>query len=277
MVRIIHDPRDEPDRNPGAEVFALQQDFQARLADETLRYLRSLRGLLGPASPGTVLRPQPDLVLRADALPGGVGEISFEVENRQEVHVIATPMLTPLVRADGTTWFPDAVAVPASTLVAPAAVGQLRMIVNVPEEADAGQYDGALVLLGMKGAVVQVSFTVTSAPSGPGARAHPARSDGQKGAPRPSTAAREGSTKFCPAHFGPTHYGSTNCGPRHSPVLLRPVLLRAAPRRAAPLRAAPLRAAPLRAVPLRAVPLRAALLWAVPLRTRVRRPQTNGT
>jgi hypothetical protein len=163
LVRIIHDPRDEPDRNPGAEVFALQQDFQARLADETLRYLRSLRGLLGPASPGTVLRPQPDLVLRAEAPPGGVGEISFEVENRQEVHVIATPMLTPLVRADGTTWFPDAVAVPASTLVAPGAVGHLRMIVNVPDEADAGQYDGALVLLGMKGAVVQVSFTVTSA------------------------------------------------------------------------------------------------------------------
>ncbi len=163
MVRIIHDPRDEPDRNPGAEVFALQQDFQARLADETLRYLRSLRGLLGPASPGTVLRPQPDLVLRAEAPPGGVAEITFEVENRQEVHVIATPMLTPLVGADGTTWFPDAVAVPASTLVAPAAVGQLRMIVNVPDEADGGQYDGALVLLGMKGAVVQVSFTVTSA------------------------------------------------------------------------------------------------------------------
>ena len=51
MVRIINSPRDEPEHSRGAEVFALQQDFQARLADETLRYLRSLRGLLGPPPP----------------------------------------------------------------------------------------------------------------------------------------------------------------------------------------------------------------------------------
>ena len=158
-------PRDEPEHSPGAEVFALQQDFQARLADETLRYLRSLRGLLGPASPGTFVRPQPDLVLHGEGRPGDVTEIGFEVENQQQVHVIATPMLTPLVRADGTTWFPEAVAVPASTLVAPGAVGQLRISVNVPAEADAGRYDGALVLLGMKGAAVQVSFTIKPRPA----------------------------------------------------------------------------------------------------------------
>ena len=105
----------------------LQQDFQARLADETLRYLRSLRGLLGRASPGTFLRPQPGLVLQGEGGAGDVTEISFEVENQQQVHVIATPMLTPLVRADGTTWFPEAVAVPVSSLIAPGAVGQLRV------------------------------------------------------------------------------------------------------------------------------------------------------
>lgn len=174
MVRIVHNPTDEPDRNPGAEVFALQQDFQARLADETLRYLRGLRGLLGPASPGTVLRPQPDLVLRGDGVPGDVAEITFEVDNRQQVHVIATPMLTPLVRADGTAWFPDAVAVPASALLAPGAVGQLRLLVNVPVEAGPGQYDGALVLLGMKGAAVRVSFTVNAPETGQQRSAFPA-------------------------------------------------------------------------------------------------------
>jgi hypothetical protein len=164
LVRIINSPRDEPEHNPGAEVFALQQDFQARLADETLRYLRSLRGLLGPASPGTFVRPQPGLVLQGEGGTGDVAEIGFEVENQQQVHVIATPMLTPLVRADGTTWFPEAVAVPASTLVAPGAVGQLRVLVNVPAQADPGRYDGALVLLGIKGAAVQVSFTIKPTP-----------------------------------------------------------------------------------------------------------------
>ncbi len=79
--------------------------------------------------------------------------------------MIATPMLTPLVRADGTTWFPEAVAVPASTLIAPGAVGQLRVLVNVPAEADPGRYDGALVLLGIKGAAVQVSFTIKPTPA----------------------------------------------------------------------------------------------------------------
>ena len=164
MVRIINSPRDEPEHSPGAEVFALQQDFQARLADETLRYLRSLRGLLG-ASPGTFVRPQPGLALQGEGGTGDVTEIGFEVENQQQVHVIATPMLTPLVRADGTTWFPEAVAVPASTLIAPGAVGQLRVLVNVPAQADPGRYDGALVLLGIKGAAVQVSFTIKPTPA----------------------------------------------------------------------------------------------------------------
>ena len=185
-MRIIHSPADEPDHRPGAEVFALQQDFQARLADETLRYLRSLRGLLGPASPGTFLRPQPDMVLRGTGAPGDVTEITFEVDNQQQVHVIATPMLTPLVRADGTTWFPEAVAVPASALVAPGAVGQLRLLVNVPVEADPGRYDGALVLLGMKGATVPVSFTVGSAPvrePRPGARLVRATEASRSGSP----------------------------------------------------------------------------------------------
>ena len=173
MVRIINSPRDEPGHSPGAEVFALQQDFQARLADETLRYLRSLRGLLGPASPGTFVRPQPGLALQGEGGTGDVTEIGFEVENQQQVHVIATPMLTPLVRADGTTWFPEAVAVPASTLIAPGAVGQLRILVNVPAQADPGRYDGALVLLGIKEQPSR--FRSRSSPRRPGAGASASR------------------------------------------------------------------------------------------------------
>ena len=42
-----------------------------------------------------------------------------EVENRQRVHCVVTPMLAPLVAASGVTWFPAAAPEPASTLLAP--------------------------------------------------------------------------------------------------------------------------------------------------------------
>ena len=37
--------------NPLSDWLRLQSDFQARLADETLRYLRRLQGAVAPATP----------------------------------------------------------------------------------------------------------------------------------------------------------------------------------------------------------------------------------
>ena len=39
------------------ELMRLQTEFQARLAEETLRYLRRLQGAAAPAAPGTVVMP----------------------------------------------------------------------------------------------------------------------------------------------------------------------------------------------------------------------------
>src|SRR2546426_1122881 len=49
-----------------SELLRLQTEFQTRLAEETLNYLRRVQGAAAPASPGTVLVPQDGdaLVLR---------------------------------------------------------------------------------------------------------------------------------------------------------------------------------------------------------------------
>ena len=50
-MKISNKPDDDKNK-PFAEIFRLQTEFQARLADETLRYLRRLQGSVAPASPG---------------------------------------------------------------------------------------------------------------------------------------------------------------------------------------------------------------------------------
>ena len=52
---------------PFAEMFRLQTEFQSRLADETLRYLRRLQGSAAPASPGTIVIPENNNELTASA------------------------------------------------------------------------------------------------------------------------------------------------------------------------------------------------------------------
>ena len=68
-MRVASDPPDEQ-RGPLSELLRLQSEFQARLADETLRYLRRLQGAFAPAAPGTVVRPDGDGELRAAGRPG---------------------------------------------------------------------------------------------------------------------------------------------------------------------------------------------------------------
>ena len=66
--------------------------------------------------------------------------------------------------------------------------------VNVPAEADAGRYDGALVLLGIKGAAVQVSFTIRPTPARGRPRPVKEASPGPSGPPAAAkrVAGREG-------------------------------------------------------------------------------------
>ena len=147
---------------PFAELFQLQAEFQARLAEEALRYLRRLQGTLGPAAPGTVVSPQPDLELTASAAPGGTAELRLEIENLQRVHCFVTPQLSPLVSASGTTWFPAADPAAASLLLPPGQVEPIVIAFPVPPALPAGRYCGALLLPGFRSGALAVVVRIAS-------------------------------------------------------------------------------------------------------------------
>ncbi len=159
-MRVPSDPPDEQ-RGPLSELVRLQSEFQARLADETLRYLRRVQGTLAPAAPGTVVMPDGDGALRAAGKPGERVTLRLEAENRQRVHCLLTPMLTPLVARTGTTWFPAGDPSPASTLLAPGEVGTVTLELAVPAALPPDVYRGALVLQGFRENGVTVTLEVT--------------------------------------------------------------------------------------------------------------------
>ena len=138
----------------------LQVEFQGRLADETLRYLRRLQGAAAPVTPGTVLLPETSTELRANAVPGESFEVTLEVENLQRVHSIAAPVLDPLVSASGTTWYPEADFSPSFSLVAPESVIKFVVSISVPLSLPLGTYIGALSLRGLRNMVFRLTVVV---------------------------------------------------------------------------------------------------------------------
>lgn len=141
----------------------LQADFQARLAEETLRYLRRLQAAVGPAVPGTVVVPDPALSLRADGEPGGSAELALEIANTQQVHCIVTPAVSPFVHASGATWYPAVEVEPATLLVAPGDSADLRVRLDLPAALPAGEWHGALLLHGFGGSGIATTIAVTAA------------------------------------------------------------------------------------------------------------------
>ena len=125
-----------------------------------MRYLRRLQGAAAPVAPGTVLMPDGAAELRASGTRGTVVELRLEVENRQRVHCMVTPMLSPLVDASGVTWFPAAEPTPASVLLAPEEVAGLAIALPVPDGLPAGTYRGALLLQGFLEGAINVVVTV---------------------------------------------------------------------------------------------------------------------
>src|SRR5262245_6448140 len=170
-MRVPSDPPEEQ-AGPLSELFRLQSEFQARLADETMRYLRRLQGAFAPAAPGTVVMSDGDGTLRAVGRPGERVSLRLEAENRQRVHTLVTPMLTPLVARTGTTWFPAAEPTPASTLLAPGEVGVVTVELAVPTALPPDSYRGALVLQGFRESGVPVALEVTGTPPAPARRRH---------------------------------------------------------------------------------------------------------
>jgi hypothetical protein len=159
-MRITNDPGGAGPTGALAEMFRLHSDFQARLAEETLRYLRRLQGAVVPSAPGTVVMPGDDVQLNGAGQPGGVAELAFEVENLQRVHCLVTPQLTPLVSSTGVTWFPAIEPANASRLVAPNAVERIALTLQIPEPLPNGEYRGALLLQGFRQNSLPVLVTV---------------------------------------------------------------------------------------------------------------------
>jgi hypothetical protein len=166
-MRITNEPGSSGPSGPFAEMFKLQADFQARLAEETLRYLRRLQGVVVPSAPGTVVMPGQAMQLSAAAPPGGQAELSVEVENLQRVHCMVTPQLTPLVSATGVTWFPALESASASRLIAPGAVEKILLNLQVPAQLPDGEYRGALLLQGFRHNSLPVLATIGIAPPAP--------------------------------------------------------------------------------------------------------------
>lgn len=145
---------------PFQQLLAAQADFHARLADETLRYLRRLSSLSGPWTPGTFVAPADGGTLEATASPGSPARLELEVDNRQEVHCLVTPVLTTMIDGAGTTWYPSLDVDPPTSLIAPGECTAWRIAVDVPAELPAGVYHGALLLHGFVDSGVAVTIRV---------------------------------------------------------------------------------------------------------------------
>jgi hypothetical protein len=175
-MRIPNEPADDPG-GALAELLRLQTQFQARLAEETLGYLRRIQGATAPAAPGTVLVPDPEATLEAHGHPGDSLTLELELENRQRVHCMVRPLLGELVSSTGVTWQPDADAHPPSRLVAPLELAELEIVVTLPAELPPETYRGALVLLGFRKGALPVAISATAPP---GAQAEPSSPPGDE-------------------------------------------------------------------------------------------------
>ena len=157
----------DPDPGPGntlSELLRLQTEFQARLAEETVAYLRRLQGA-GQADRGRIVMPDGGDLIEASGVPGGEIELRAELENRQRVHSMVTPLLGPLVSVDGVTWTPAAIAQPPSLLVAPGEQATAALSFPIPAELPSGTYRGALFLQGFRADVVPVAVSVSASSS----------------------------------------------------------------------------------------------------------------
>lgn len=158
-MHVANDPQ-EPQAGPFADLLRLQSQFQMRMTEETMRYLRAVQAALAPVAPTSVIAAAPGETLRASGAPGERVELSLEVENTQAAHVTATAALTAMVEQGGTTWFPTAEPDPPLLLVAPGQTAELVVTVALPAELAPGEYRGAMLLQGFRHDGLPVVVTV---------------------------------------------------------------------------------------------------------------------
>lgn len=169
-MRVSNEPESETAGAFG-EFIRLQTEFHARLAEETLKYLRRVQGAAIPTSPGTVVLPNGVSELRTTASSGTSAELKLEIENRQKVHCVVTPMLSPLVETSGVTWFPAVELAPAIILLPPDQIANLAIRIALPVDIPAGIYRGILLLVGFTAGGIAVTVEVTKEKKGAATRA----------------------------------------------------------------------------------------------------------
>lgn len=160
-MRIPNEPESEIG-GAFADLLRLQTEFHTRLTEETLKYLRRLQDAAMPTAPGTVLMPGEVAELQASGSPGTAVELKLEVENRQRVYCVVTPMLSQLVEASGITWFPAVEPSPETILLAPEEVATLVISLPLPDDIPAGVYRGALLLQGFRAGAITVTVSVAN-------------------------------------------------------------------------------------------------------------------
>ena len=149
-----------------SQLIRLQSEYQARLAEETIKYLRGLQAAFIPRAPGTIVQPN-GARLTGSAAAGGSVTLHAEIENRQRVHTPVSPAVTPLVSDDGRTWYPVAELEPVAMLIGPDETSELSITLQLPDELAPGTFRGALVLQGFLVEGVPLEITVIAPPDQP--------------------------------------------------------------------------------------------------------------
>ncbi|MFA3919969.1 hypothetical protein [Ruegeria hyattellae] len=146
--------------SPFEELMKLQSAFQQSLSEATMQYLRQLQGIVGPVTPGTVVQQVEGSTIELKMRPGGQAKATVNVENRQRVHSMVTPMITPLVSETGATWFAQTAFSPPTALLATDEVLEFALVLDAPADMPVGVYRGAVMIYGCSDGVVPLEVTV---------------------------------------------------------------------------------------------------------------------
>jgi hypothetical protein len=146
--------------SPFEELMKLQSAFQQSLSEATMQYLRQLQGIVGPVTPGTVVQQVEGITIELKMRPGGQAKATVNVENRQRVHSMVTPMITPLVSETGATWFAQTAFSPPTALLATDEVLEFALVLEAPADMPVGVYRGAVMIYGCSDGGVPLEVTV---------------------------------------------------------------------------------------------------------------------
>lgn len=177
-----HDHANAPS-SPFEELVKLQSAFQQSLSQATMNYLRQLQGIVGPVTPGTVVQQVDGATIELTLKPGAQAKAKVHVENRQRVHSMVTPMITPLVSDTGATWFAQTGFTPPTALLATDETMDFALDLSAPKEMPVGVYRGAVMIYGCTDGVVPLEVTVAlpvRAAKPSAAKAKAARATAQK-------------------------------------------------------------------------------------------------